>query len=181
MQKPHSGWVQLPCGQPAGWTGLSEWRETRARCRGDEPCRSGEHPESLENFSWFIGKKKWGAATLLLLMNVHIVTMYVSWFVVHCDKCMVSIALQHCKSYLLNLICRCACVCVRVLEMAKKQKKTQNETLFEALPQLAYLWICVAVENYYNTLCHWLELKLNVMNHFNGNKKLPQQVWSWHW
>ena len=98
-------------------------------------------------------EKKWGLATLLLLMNVHIVTMYVSWFVVHCDKCMVNIALQHCKSYLLNLICRCACVCVRacvcvcVYEMEKKKQKTKtaewdfvealhNRHIFESVWQL---------------------------------------------
>lgn len=51
--------------QPAGWTGLSlsEWRggpatETRAGCRGDEPCRSGDHPEGLANVTWFIGRSR---------------------------------------------------------------------------------------------------------------------------
>ena len=107
-------------------------------------------------------KKKWGLATLLLLMNVHIVTMYVSWFVVHCDKCMVNIALQHCKSYLLNLICRCVwvcvCVCVRACVCVwngkknnNKKKKNSRMRLCWSTSQQAYLWICVTVDHYYNT------------------------------
>lgn len=72
MQNPHCGWVHLLCVQPAGWTGplwIKRWphtTDTRARCRGYEPCRSGDHPGSLEHIIWFIGKK-WGVATLLLL------------------------------------------------------------------------------------------------------------------
>ena len=134
-------------------------------------------------------KKKWGLATLLLLMNVHIVTMYVSWFVVHCDKCMVNIALQHCKSYLLNLICRCVCVCVCVracvYEMAKKtttkKKKQQNETLLKHFTTGISLNLRDSWSLLQHSICHWLELKMNViLNHFNGNKTLPQHVWRGH-
>lgn len=71
----------------------------------DGPCRSGDHLESLELFTWWNRR----AARPVLLMNVHIATMYV-WLCDPCDGCMVNIALLHCRSYLLNLICSCVCL-----------------------------------------------------------------------
>lgn len=50
--------------------------------------------------------------------------MYV---VVYRDKCMINFALQHCTSYLLNLICRCVCVCV-----GWKKVKQDFEELYKA-------------------------------------------------
>lgn len=62
---PRCGWVQLLCVQPASWTRplwIKRWphtTDTRSRCLGYEPCRSGDHPGSLEYIIWYIGKK-WG-------------------------------------------------------------------------------------------------------------------------
>lgn len=56
---------------------------------------------------------------------------------------MVNITLQHCKSYLLNLICRCVSVwvCVRIGKGLKKQKQLQSDTLLKHFTQV-YLILC---------------------------------------
>lgn len=58
--------------------------------------------------------------TLLLLMNVHIVTMYVSGFVGPRDKCMVNFALQHCKVLFIEFNLQ---VCVCVFERANSRMR----------------------------------------------------------
>lgn len=156
------------CVQPTGWTGLSEWRgpatETRAGCCGDEPCRSGDHPESLENFTWFKKqtKKKWESCDLVALNECaycyHVCFLI---FVVHCDKCMVNIALQHCKSYLLNLICRCVFVFIWNGKKNKKKKKQKGGMrLCWSTSQQAYLWIRVTFEHYFDSP-YVIDLKWN--------------------
>lgn len=69
-------------------------------------------------------------------------------------------ALQLCKSYLLNLICRCVCACVFDLKNKKQKEKQQNETLMKHFTTGL------------DPKHHHTPLKI-ILNWFNGNRKLP--------
>lgn len=104
--------------------------ETKARSGGYEPCGSGDHPESLENFTWFNKKKKERKgnemATVLLLMKVHIVVSYMflhfffyTLWHMHGQHCLTTL----CFIYWIYF----AGVCARVFETAKRRKKKKKK------------------------------------------------------
>lgn len=109
--------------------------ETKARSGGYEPCGSGDHPESLENFTWFNKKKrkkekerKWNGDRVALNEGAYCCIIYVSpFFFLYLVTHAWSTLPYNIVFYLLNLFRRCVCACIWNSEKKEKKKKKKRK------------------------------------------------------